>query len=76
MNEAIPTARNPWTMAGLVPGMITGQLDVGGNRGMQQYSLEVNGSADSQKSFSIDGLKVNWPGGARGFTMQYYDFGM
>ena len=74
--EAIPTARNPWTMAGLVPGMITGQLDVGGNRGMQQYSLEVSGSADSQKSFSIDGLKVNWPGGAGGFTMQYYDFGM
>ena len=74
--EAVPTARNPWTMAGLVPGMITGQIDVGGNQGMQQYSLEVHGSTDSQKSFSIDGLKVNWPGGDGGATMQYYDFGM
>ena len=74
--ENVPTARNPWEMAGLVPGMITGQMDVGGNRGMQQYQLEVMGSANSQKSFSIDGLKVNWPGGSGGWTMQYYDFGM
>ena len=74
--ENIPTGRNPWEMAGLVPGMVTGQMDVGGNRGMQQYQLEVMGSANSQKSFSIDGLKVNWPGGSGGWTMQYYDFGM
>ncbi len=74
--EAVPTGRNPWVMAGLVPGMVTGQLDVGGNAGMQQYSLEISGSADSQKSFSIDGLKVNWPGGGGGATMQYYDFAM
>ena len=63
--EAIPTGRNPWVMAGLVPGVITGRLDVGGTEGMQQYNLEVFGSADSQKSFSIDGLKTNWPGGDR-----------
>ena len=43
---------------------------------MQQYNLEVFGSADSQKSFSIDGLKTNWPGAAGGSTMQYYGFEM
>ena len=74
--EAIPTGRNPWVMAGLVPGVITGRLDVGGTEGMQQYNLEAFGSADSQKSFSIDGLKTNWPGGAGGSTMQYYGFEM
>lgn len=74
--EAIPSGRNPWVMAGLVPGVVTGRLDVGGTQGMQQYNLEVFGSADSQKSFSIDGLKTNWPGGSGGATMQYYDFGM
>lgn len=74
--QAVPNARNPWVMAGLVPGMVTGRLDVGGNQGMQQYNLEINGSADSQKSFSIDGLKTNWPGGNGGATMMYYDFGM
>ena len=74
--EAIPTGRNPWVMAGLVPGVITGQLDVGGTQGMQQYNLEAFGSADSQKSFSIDGLKTNWGGGSGGATMQYYGFEM
>ena len=68
--EAVPTGRNPWVMAGLVPGVITGRLDVGGTEGMQQYNLEAFGSADSQKSFSIDGLKTNWPGGGGGSTMQ------
>jgi hypothetical protein len=74
--EAIPTGRNPWVMAGLVPGVVTGQLDVGGTQGMQQYNLEAFGSADSQKSFSIDGLKTNWGGGSGGATMQYYGFEM
>ena len=74
--EAIPTGRNPWVMAGLVPGVVTGRLDVGGTEGMQQYGLEAFGSADSQKSFSIDGLKTNWGGGSGGATMQYYGFEM
>jgi hypothetical protein len=74
--ESIPTGRNPWVMAGLVPGVVTGRLDVGGTEGMQQYNLEAFGSADSQKSFSIDGLKTNWPGSSGGFTMQYYGFEM
>ncbi len=74
--EAIPTGRNPWVMAGLVPGVVLGRLDVGGTEGMQQYSVEAFGSADSQKSFSIDGLKTNWGGGSGGATMQYYGFEM
>jgi hypothetical protein len=74
--DAIPTGRNPWVMAGLVPGVITGRLDVGGTEGMQQYNVEAFGSADSQKSFSIDGLKTNWGGGSGGATMQYYGFEM
>ncbi len=74
--ESIPTGRNPWVMAGLVPGVVTGRLDVGGTEGMQQYNLEAFGSADSQKSFSIDGLKTNWSGGSGGATMQYYGFEM
>jgi carboxypeptidase family protein len=74
--DTIPTGRNPWVMAGLVPGVITGRLDVGGTEGMQQYNVEAFGSADSQKSFSIDGLKTNWGGGAGGSTMQYYGFEM
>ena len=63
-------------MAGLVPGVVTGRLDVGGTEGAQQYNIEAFGSANSQKSFSIDGLKVNWAGGDGGATMMYYGFEM
>ena len=68
--EAVPTGRNPWVMAGMVPGMVTGQMDVGGSNGMQQYSMEIFGSSASMQSFNVDGLKVNWPGGDGGWTMQ------
>ncbi len=74
--EAIPTGRSPWVMAGLVPGVVAGRLDVGGTEGAQQYNIEAFGSANSQKSFSIDGLKVNWAGGDGGATMMYYGFEM
>src|SRR5256712_4021987 len=68
--EAIPTGRNPWVMAGLVPGVITGRLDVGGAGGVQQGNLEAFGSADSQKAVSIDGLKTNSGGGGGGAAKQ------
>ena len=74
--EAVPTGRNPWVMAGMVPGMVTGRMDVGGSNGMQQYSMEIFGSSASMQSFQVDGLKVNWPGGDGGWTMQYYGFSM
>ncbi len=74
--ETVPSGNNPFVMAGMVPGMVTGRLDVGGNEGAQQYNLEMFGSDPGQKTFSVDGLKVNWPGGSGGFTMQYYDFAM
>jgi hypothetical protein len=74
--DNVPSGNNPFTMASFVPGMVTGRLDVGGNEGAQQYNLEIFGSDPNQKTFSVDGLKVNWPGGAGGATMQYYDFAM
>jgi hypothetical protein len=70
--DSIPTSRNPWVMANLVPGVVASRLDVGGTEAMQQYSLEAYGSADSQKTFSVDGLKMNWSGANGGSTNQYY----
>lgn len=74
--DAVPTGRNPWVMAGLVPGMVTTRIDVGGSNGMQQYGMEIFGSSATMQSFQVDGLKVNWPGGTGGWTMQYYGFSM
>jgi hypothetical protein len=70
--DSIPTSRNPWVMANLVPGVVASRLDVGGTEAMQQYGLEAYGSADSQKTFSVDGLKMNWSGASGGSTNQYY----
>lgn len=70
--DAIPTSQNPWVVAGLVSGVVTQRLDVGGTQAMQQYNIEAYGSADSQKTFSVDGLKTNWTGGNGGSTNQYY----
>ena len=70
--DAIPTSRNPWVLAALAPGVVAGRLDVGGTEAMQQYNLEAYGSADSQKTFSVDGLKMNWSGASGGATNQYY----
>ncbi len=69
--DSIPTSRTPWTVAGLVPGVVVARLDVGGTEGAQQYSISAFGSSDSQKSFSVDGLKTNWAGGDGGIAVQY-----
>ncbi len=70
--DAVPTARNPWVMAALVPGVIASTLDVGGMSGMQQYGLTAYGSSSSQRSLSVDGVRMNWSGGDGGSANQYY----
>jgi hypothetical protein len=73
--EKIPNPRDPWVLARMVPAVTPGRFDVGGTEGMQQYSLTVHGSRDSDKKFAIDGVEVNWPGGTGGATAIYYDAG-
>jgi Carboxypeptidase regulatory-like domain len=74
--EGIPTGRDPWSLAKLIPGVQVGTYDVGGTQSMQQSSLSAHGSSTSDVSFNIDGATVNWPGGGGGSTMIYYDQGM
>src|SRR5688500_17128042 len=74
--EGIPTGRDPWSLAKLIPGVQVATYDVGGTQSMQQSSLSAHGSNTSDVSFNIDGPTVNWPGGGGGSTMIYYDQGM
>src|SRR5262245_16028707 len=74
--EGIPTGRDPWSVAKVIPGVLSSTYDVGGTQGMQQSALSAHGSLDVDKTFAIDGLAVNWPGGGGGSTMLYYDQGM
>ncbi|MBI2221760.1 MAG: TonB-dependent receptor [Acidobacteria bacterium] len=74
--EGIPTGRDVWSLAKLIPGVSVGTYDVGGTQGMQQSAMSAHGSRDADKTFAIDGLSVNWPGTGGGSTMVYYDQGM
>ena len=73
--EGVPTGRDPWSLAKLIPGVQVATYDVGGTQSMQQSRLRVHGSSDDD-SYNIDGATVNWPGGGGGATMLYYDQGM
>jgi hypothetical protein len=74
--EGIPTGRDPWSLAKLIPGVQVATYDVGGTKSMQQSNMSAHGSSTNDVSYNIDGATVNWPGGGGGATMMYYDQGM
>ena len=74
--EDIPNGRSPWAIANSVAAVAPSAFDVGGSGGMQQASLIAHGSTTADQKFMIDGISVNWPGGAGGSTLMYYDMGM
>jgi hypothetical protein len=74
--EGVPTGRDPWSLARLIPGVLVATYDVGGTQSMQQSALTSRGSSTNDVSYNIDGATVNWPGGGGGATMLYYDQGM
>ncbi len=74
--EGIPSGRDPWSLAKLIPGVQVATYDVGGTQSIQQSSLSSHGSNTNDVSYNIDGATVNWPGGGGGATMLYYDQGM
>src|SRR5205814_479719 len=74
--EGIPSGRDPWSVAKIIPGVQVSTYDVGGTQSFQQSSLSAHGSSTNDVSYNIDGATVNWPGGGGGATMMYYDQGM
>src|SRR5262245_51941924 len=74
--EGVPTGRDPWSLAKLIPGVQVATYDVGGTQSMQQSSMSAHGSNTNDVNYNIDGATVNWPGGGGGATMLYYDQGM
>lgn len=74
--EVVPTGRDPWSLAKIIPGVQISTYDVGGTQSMQQSALQSHGSNPADVSYNIDGATVNWPGGGGGATMLYYDQGM
>ncbi|HEX6214921.1 MAG TPA: carboxypeptidase-like regulatory domain-containing protein, partial [Vicinamibacterales bacterium] len=53
--EGIPTGRDPWSLAKLIPGVQVATYDVGGTQSMQQSSMSAHGSNTADVSYNIDG---------------------
>jgi len=58
MLMSLPTARNPWVLMTLMPGMLVDREDVGGNEAGQQSSYYGHGSRGGDATWSIDGGNI------------------
>jgi len=58
MIMSLPTARNPWVIMSLVPGMLISKEDVGGNEAGQQSGYSGHGSIGSDQTWNIDGANI------------------
>lgn len=58
MLMSLPTARNPWVLMSLVPGMLIAKEDVGGNEAGQQYSYSGHGSMGRDNTWNVDGANI------------------
>jgi hypothetical protein len=61
MMQSLPTARNPWTVMNLVPGMMMDREDVGGAESGQQSSMFGHGASDQDTTWNVDGANITDP---------------
>jgi len=54
----LPTARNPWVLMELMPGMLIDRVDVGGHEGGQQSSYYGHGSSSGDATWTVDGGNI------------------
>lgn len=72
--ENLPTARDPWVMLQLTPGVLVDRVNVGGNKSGQQSYFISKGVERHQTAWNIDGVNVTEMD-ETGTTTFYYDFG-
>ncbi len=58
MIMSLPTARNPWVIMSLIPGMLVDREDVGGNEGGQQSSYYGHGGGRGDQTWNVDGANI------------------
>ncbi|MFB0565785.1 MAG: carboxypeptidase regulatory-like domain-containing protein [Candidatus Aminicenantaceae bacterium] len=58
MIMSLPTARNPWVIMSLIPGVLIDREDVGGNEGGQQSHYYGHGSDSDDSTWNIDGANI------------------
>ncbi len=58
MIMSLPTARNPWVIMSLVPGMLVDREDIGGNEGGQQSAYYGHGGGRNDQTWNVDGANI------------------
>ncbi|MCG8458775.1 MAG: TonB-dependent receptor, partial [Holophagales bacterium] len=71
--QKIPTARDPWAVAGQTPGVLMDRINVGGNESGQQPNFVGSGSNATQNKFFIDGVDIT-DQSAVGASSTYFGF--
>ncbi|MEM9595355.1 MAG: carboxypeptidase regulatory-like domain-containing protein [Acidobacteriota bacterium] len=71
--QKIPSARDPWSVAGQTPGVLMDRINVGGNESGQQPNFIGSGSAGAQNKFTIDGVDIT-DQSATGASSTYFGF--
>jgi hypothetical protein len=61
MLQSLPTARNPWTIINLVPGMLLDREDVGGSESGMQSSFYGLGASGNDTTWYVDGINITHP---------------
>ncbi len=72
--DSVPTARDPWSLLTLAPGVQVDRINVGGNESGQQSAFLGPGASGSENTFSVDGVILT-DMAAVGASATYFDFG-
>src|SRR5262249_279684 len=59
--EGVPSGRDPWSVAKIIPGVQVSTYDVGGTQSFQQSNLSAHGSSTNHMSFNMRGPTAAWP---------------
>jgi hypothetical protein len=70
---AIPTARDPFSLARTVPGVLLDRVNVGGNETGQQPLVTAKGSRQQDTSWTLDGVEIT-DMAAAGQSPTYFNF--
>jgi hypothetical protein len=72
MLQKIPSARDPWVLMEMTPGMVMDRQNVGGSWSGQQSDGSAHGGLENQTGYHIDGVNMTDPSDLG--SMMYYDF--
>jgi hypothetical protein len=72
--DSVPTARDPWSLLALAPGVQVDRVNVGGNESGQQSTFLGVGASGTENTFAVDGMVLT-DMAAVGGSATYFDFG-